>query len=55
MKKDTIYSRFKKMVSRYPSGVAIVEEDRCVTYAELDAMVDAILDKIGDASTLISA
>ena len=48
MRKDTIYSRFKKMVSSYPSGVAIVEDDRCVTYAELDAMVDAILDKIGD-------
>lgn len=42
---DTIYSRFAVWVDRTPHAVAIVEEGRTVTYGELDAMADAILDK----------
>lgn len=42
---DTIYSRFAVWVDRNPDAVAIVEDGRTVTYRELDAMADAILDK----------
>ena len=48
MKQDTIYGRFKEVVSRYPSYDAIIEEHRKLTYAQLDAMADGILDKIGN-------
>lgn len=42
---DTIYSRFAVWVDRNPDAVAIAEDGRTVTYGELDAMADAILDK----------
>lgn len=45
MRNDTIYSRFAVWVDRNPDAVAIVEDGRTVTYGELDAMADAILDK----------
>lgn len=45
MRNDTIYSRFAVWVDRNPDAVAIVEDGRTVTYRELDAMADAILDK----------
>lgn len=45
MSNDTIYSRFAVWVNRNPDAVAIVEDGRTVTYGELDAMADAILDK----------
>ncbi len=43
MSKNTIYSRFKEMATKYPENPAIVEDDRMITYSELDAMVDSIL------------
>lgn len=48
MKHDTIYGRFKEIASRYPSYDAIIEEHRTLTYAQLDAMADGILGKIGN-------
>ena len=42
---DTIYSRFAVWVDRNPDAVAIAEDGRTVTYGDLDAMADAILDK----------
>lgn len=46
--KDTIYSRFKAQVNHRPDGIAIVEDGRRVTYAELDAIVNSILEKLHD-------
>lgn len=45
MAADTIYSRFKEMADRYPDKPAVIEENRTLTYAQLDRMVDAILAK----------
>jgi len=45
MDKHTIYSRFKNVVRKYPEGSAIVEDNRAISYARLDAMVDSILAK----------
>jgi len=45
----TIYSRFKEMVGRYPDSPAIIEDDRTLSYARLDGMVDAILARFCDA------
>lgn len=45
MMKDTIYSQFRDWVDRTPDSVAIVEDGRSVTYAQLDAIVNAILEK----------
>ncbi len=46
--KRTIYSRFRQMVDRYPDSPAIIEEDRTLTYSELNSMVDSILVKFYD-------
>lgn len=46
--KDTIYSRFKKVVDAQPYSVAIREDGRVVTYSQLDMLVDAILAKFYD-------
>lgn len=46
--KRTIYSRFREMVERHPDSPAIIEEDRTLTYSELDSMVDAVLSKFYD-------
>ena len=46
--KRTIYSRFRDMVEKYPSAPAIIEDDRTLTFSELDAMTDAILAKFYD-------
>lgn len=43
MDKRTIYSRFKNVVRKYPESSAIVEDNRAISYAQLDAMVDSIL------------
>lgn len=43
--KDTIYSRFKAQVKRYPEYVAIIGDGRSVTYSELDHLANAILSK----------
>lgn len=46
--KNTIYSNFKEIVLKYPKSNAIIEDDRTLTYSELDAMVDAICAKFYD-------
>lgn len=48
MKSMTIYSRFKEIAGRWPDAPAIIEDDRTVTYAQLDAMADSILAKFYD-------
>lgn len=45
MDKRTIYSSFKFQVQRQPNALAIVEDGKSVTYAELDKIVDEILAK----------
>lgn len=45
MKKRTIYSRFKEIVDTYPDNPAIIEDDRKLTFSELDRMADAIAHK----------
>lgn len=45
----TIYSGFKEMVCRYPDAPAIIEDDRTITYTELDRMADGIMAKFYDA------
>ena len=45
MKKDTIYSAFKEVVDRQPEATAIVEDDKRVTFSQLDGLVNAILTK----------
>ncbi|MDE6238781.1 MAG: amino acid adenylation domain-containing protein [Muribaculaceae bacterium] len=43
--KRTIYSRFREIVEKYPDSPAIIEDERTLTYSELDEMVDSILSK----------
>ena len=44
----TIYSRFKEVVERQPYALAISEDDRSVTFKELDTLVDNIAAKFYD-------
>ena len=46
--KRTIYSYFKEIVRKYPENNAIIEEDRTLSFKELDEMVDAICAKFYD-------
>ncbi len=46
--RNTIYSYFRQMVEKYPHLPAIIEEDRTLSFAQLDAMVDAICVKFYD-------
>ncbi len=46
--KNTIYSRFREMVDKFPQSPAIIEDDRTLTYRELDEMVNAVLSKFYD-------
>ncbi|MDE6371580.1 MAG: AMP-binding protein, partial [Duncaniella sp.] len=48
MNERTVYSRFKDIVVRFPEQPAVIEDDRTITYAQLDAMVDSILAKFYD-------
>lgn len=48
MEKRTVYSKFKEVVDRQPEALAIVEDGKKLTYAELDSMVDSILAKFYD-------
>lgn len=48
MNTHTIYSKFKEIVSIHPDAVAIVEEDRSVSYKELDELIDSIMYKFYD-------
>ncbi|MDE6269349.1 MAG: AMP-binding protein, partial [Muribaculaceae bacterium] len=48
MEKRTIYSRFRAIADKYPDNPAIIEDDRRLSYSQLDAMVDSILAKFYD-------
>lgn len=48
MNQHTVYSRFKTQVITRPDALAIIEDDRKFTYAELDTMSNAIIEKIND-------
>lgn len=48
MDNRTIYSRFKSQVNSRPDDVAVIEDERNVSYGELDRRVDAILSKFYD-------
>lgn len=41
----TIYSVFKEIVDGHPEDIAVIEDDRTLTFSELDKMVDAIASK----------
>ncbi len=45
MSKRTIYGRFKEMVNKYPENPAIIEDNRTISYSQLDAMINSILAK----------
>ncbi len=45
MKRKTIYSAFKEIVDRQPDSPAIIEEDRILSFSQLDKMTDAIAAK----------
>ncbi|MBJ2184062.1 MAG: amino acid adenylation domain-containing protein [Muribaculaceae bacterium] len=45
MTRNTIYSRFRDQALKNPAAVAIIEDNRSLSYADLDAMADAILRK----------
>lgn len=46
--KRTIYSFFKETADRYPENPAIIEDDRTLTFSQLDGMVGAIATKFYD-------
>lgn len=46
--KRTIYSYFREIVSKYPENNAIIEEDRTLSFRDLDEMADAICAKFYD-------
>lgn len=48
MSKDTIYNRFHYWAQFQPTEIAVVEDNRSVTYEELDALVNAIMAKFYD-------
>lgn len=48
MKSNTIFSRFKEIVGMTPDAPAVIEEDRTVSYSQLDSMADSILAKFID-------
>ncbi|MDE6511048.1 MAG: amino acid adenylation domain-containing protein [Muribaculaceae bacterium] len=46
--KRTIYSCFKETTDKYPDNIAIIEDDRILTFSQLDKMVDAIAVRFFD-------
>lgn len=48
MNTHTIYSKFKEIVNQQPAAQAIVEDDRAVSYQELDELSDSIMSKFYD-------
>lgn len=48
MSKRTINGRFEEMVRKYLDNPAIVEDNRIISYTELDSMVNSILAKFYD-------
>ena len=51
MKNKTIYSRFKEIADKNPEAHAIIEDDRIVSYSQLDRMIDCILAKFYDRAS----
>lgn len=49
MNSSTIYSKFKETVNKYPDAPAVIEDDRILTYSELDSMVNSIMAKFYDS------
>ncbi|MCM1451001.1 MAG: amino acid adenylation domain-containing protein [Clostridium sp.] len=49
METMTIYGRFKEMASKHPDAPAVIEDERTLTYAELDALADSIMQKFYEA------
>lgn len=45
MSKRTIYSKFKDIVAAQPNAIAVIEDQREITYAQLDKLIDRILAK----------
>lgn len=45
----TVYSFFKKIADTFPDKPAIIEDDRTLTFSELDIMTDAIAAKFYDS------
>lgn len=48
MSRRTIYSRFHDVVERQPDALAIIEDERRLTFAELDALANSIAAKFHD-------
>lgn len=48
LERKTIYGRFAEMVLRHPELPAVIEDEGTLTYAELDALADAIMAKFYD-------
>ncbi len=49
MNSSTIYSKFKETVNKYPDAPAVIEDDRMLSYTELDNMADSIMAKFYDS------
>ena len=49
MNKNTIYSTFKSIVEKQPDAPAILMDGKNVSFRELDAIVNSILEKIGES------
>ncbi|MCI8997918.1 MAG: amino acid adenylation domain-containing protein [Muribaculaceae bacterium] len=48
MNSQTIYSKFKEIAVKYQDAPAIIEDDRMLTYAQLDQLVNSIMAKFYD-------
>lgn len=48
MNSQTIYSKFKEIAVKYQDTPAIIEDDRILTYAQLDQLVNSIMAKFYD-------
>lgn len=46
--KRTIYNKFKNIVETYPDAPAIIQDDRTISFAQLDLLVNDILAKFYD-------
>ncbi|MCH5320007.1 MAG: amino acid adenylation domain-containing protein [Paramuribaculum sp.] len=43
--KKTIYARFHNVATLHPDAIAVIQDDRSVTFAELERLIDSIIDK----------
>lgn len=48
MEGKTIYARFREMMEAHPHQPAVIEENRTLTYSELDSLADSIMSKFYD-------